>query len=199
LGKILIIYDSGYGATADAAKIIAKKLTSDGLDIDLCIVGMKDPVGYDAVIVGSPIRLSQCTPKIKDFLKKNHSALLRMQVAFFFTCMTVTNSESEIEFPLYIDSGFNDKNKTRARIRFMENNHTASYYLKHFLKIIPEISPLSISFFKGRLNMSNLSMFHYLVMRFAKFALPEIQNGDYLNKAAIQEWSGCLATRLKFG
>jgi hypothetical protein len=47
--------------------------------------------------------------------------------------------------------------------------------------------------------MSKLSMFHYLVMRFAKFALPEIQNGDYLNKAAIQEWSGCLAARLKFG
>lgn len=197
--KILITYDSGYGATADVAKTIAEKLTGEGLNVDLCIVGSKDPVGYDAAIVGSPIRLSQCTPKIKKFLKTNHFALSHIQVAFFFTCMCVTNNESELELPLYIDPGFNNPNQPRARIKLMEDNHAASYYLKYILKITPGISPLSISFFKGRLNTSKLSMFHRLIMRFAMFALPEIQNGDYLNKAAIRDWAGRLATRLKFG
>jgi menaquinone-dependent protoporphyrinogen IX oxidase len=199
LGKILVIYDSGYGATADAAKTIAGNLTGEGLNVDLSFVGLKDPVGYDAAIVGSPIRFGQCTPKIKKFLKTNHSALTRMQVAFFFTCMSVTNDISKLELPLYIDPIFNDPNKPRARIKIMENNHAASYYLNHFLKKIAGISPLSISFFKGGLNISKLSIFHRLVMRFAMFALPEIQNGDYLNKTAIRDWAGGLAIRLKYG
>ena len=199
MGKILVTYDSGYGATADAAKTIAGSLASEGLNVDLSLVGLKDPGGYDAALIGSPIRLSQCTPKIKKFLKRNQTALTCMQVAFFFTCMSVTYDESEIELPLYIDPCFYDPNKPRARIKLMENNHAASYYLKRFLKIIPGISPLGISYFKGRLNMSQLSMFHRLVMRFAMFALPEIQNGDYLNKVAMRDWAGRLATRLKSG
>jgi menaquinone-dependent protoporphyrinogen IX oxidase len=199
LGKILITYDSGYGATADAAKTIAEELANCGLDIDTCLVGMKDPVGYDAVIVGSPIRLGQCSSTIKNFLKKNHAAFMRMQVAFFFTCMSVNNDGAGNELPLYIDPQFNDPNKPHARIKLMENNHAASYYLRHFLKIIPGISPLSISFFKGRLNISKLSIFHGIIMRFAMFSLPEIQKGDYLNKTAIRDWTGRLANRLKFG
>jgi menaquinone-dependent protoporphyrinogen IX oxidase len=199
LGKILITYDSGYGATADAAKIIAEELVNSGLDVDICVVGMKDPVGYDAVIVGSPIWLSQCSPTIKKFLKKNYTALMCMQVAFFFTCMSVNNDGAENELPLYIDPQFNDPNKPHARIKLMENNHAASYYLRHFLKIIPGISPLSFSFFKGRLNISKLSLFHFIIMRFAMFALPEIQKGDYLNKTAIRDWTGRLVNRLKFG
>jgi hypothetical protein len=80
----------------------------------------------------------------------------------------------------------------------MENNHTALYYLKHFLKLVPGISPLGISFFKGRLNMAKLSTFHRLVMRFAMFALPEIQNGDYLNQVLIRDWVERLYAQMKF-
>lgn len=155
IGKILVIYDSGYGATADAAKTIAGTLTSQGLNVDLNPVGLRDPVGYDAVLVGSPIQFSQCTSVIKRFLKKYHTVLAGMHVAFFFTCMSVTMDESQIELPLYIDPCFLDPNKPRARIKLMENNHTASYYLKRILKAAPGISPLGISFFKGRLNMSD--------------------------------------------
>jgi hypothetical protein len=122
-----------------------------------------------------------------------------MQVGFFFTCMSITRDDAKIELPLFIDSRFNDPNKPRARIKFMERNHSASYYLKCIFKIMPGISPLSISFFKGRLDMHGLSMFHRLVMRLAMFALPEIKNGDYLNKAAIRDWAGSLATQIRSG
>lgn len=199
MAKILVIYDSGYGATAAAAETIAGILTSEGLNIDLSIIGLKKPIVYDAALIGSPIRLSQCTPRIKKFLKRNHSALSCMQVAFFFTCMSVINDEPNIDFPLHIDPCFNESNKPRARIKLMENNHAASYYLKSILKIIPGISPLSIAFFKGRLNVSKLSMFHRLVMRFAMFALPEIKDGDYLNEIVIRDWARSLATQLKSG
>jgi menaquinone-dependent protoporphyrinogen IX oxidase len=190
---------SGYGATEDAAKIISEQIINEGLNVDLSLVGSKDPAGYDVALIGSPIRLGQCSKKIKKFIKSNHTSLSRMQIGIFFTCMSITSDESQIEVPLYIDPRFNDPNKPRARMKFMEKNHTASYCLTCFLKIMPGIPPLSISFFKGRLNICRLSMFHRLIMQLAMFALPEIKNGDYLNKAAIQDWARRFAAQIKSG
>jgi hypothetical protein len=42
-------------------------------------------------------------------------------------------------------------------------------------------------------------MFHRLIMQLAMFALPEIKNGDYLNKAAIQDWARRFAAQIKSG
>jgi menaquinone-dependent protoporphyrinogen oxidase len=197
LGKILIVYDSGYGATKDAAETIATTLTEKGFNVDLHIDSMEELDGYDAAIIGSPIRLGRCSPKIKKFLKKHYTALSSMQVAFFFTCMSVTNDELEQDLSIYIDPSFSDSKKPLARLKVMENNHAASYYLKHFLKLAPGIMPLGISFFKGRLNLAKLSTFHRLVMRFAMFALPEIENGDYLNQVLIREWAQTISTQIK--
>ena len=197
MGKILVIYDSGYGATEDAAGTVAATLAEKGLNVDLRIAGLEDLVGYDAAIIGSPIRVGHCSPKIKRFLKKNYTALKSMKLAFFFTCMSVTNDELEQELPLYIDPSFSVSNKPHARIKLMENNHTASYYLKNFVKLTPGISVLGISFFKGRLKIGKLSIFHRLVMRFATFALPEIQNGDYLDHVLIRDWVERISTQMK--
>ena len=92
MGKVLIAYDSGYGATAAAAEIIAETLIEKGLNVDNRLVGSEDLTGYDALFVGSPIRLGRCTPGIKRFLKKNLTSLQERQVAFFFTCMSVTHN-----------------------------------------------------------------------------------------------------------
>lgn len=73
--KILVTYDSGYGATAFAAETIAANLTEKAMRVDLRPVGQEDLSGYDALFLGSPIRLGQCTLKIKKFLKKNLIAL----------------------------------------------------------------------------------------------------------------------------
>jgi menaquinone-dependent protoporphyrinogen IX oxidase len=199
LGKTLVTYDSGYGATAVAAETIAKTLAEKGLKVDLRLVGLEDLSGYAALLVGSPIRFGRCTPRIKRFLKKNLHALTFMQVGFFFTCMSLTNNEWEHELPLYVDPAFDDPSKPHARIRVMGNNHTVSYYLKHFFKLVPGIAPLGISFFKGRLNTAKLSPFHRLIMYFAMFSLPEIQNGDFLNPIAIRAWAESLFNRMKLG
>ena len=79
----------------------------------------------------------------------------------------------------------------------MENNHTVSYYLKHFLKLIPEITPLGIAFFKGRLQTAKLTPLHKLIMRFAMFALPEIQNGDFINPVVVRNWTDGLFSRME--
>ncbi|MBW1892303.1 MAG: hypothetical protein JRI91_01215 [Deltaproteobacteria bacterium] len=197
MGKILVTYDSGYGATAVAAETIAETLTEKGLRVDLRPVGLEDLSGYDVLFLGSPIRLGQCTPRIKRFLKKNLTALTCMRVAFFFTCMSVTNDELAQELPLYIDPSFSGPNKPHARIKLMENNHTVSYYLKHFLKFVPGVTPIGIAFFNGRLSTEKLIPVHRLIMWFAMFSLPEIENGDFLNPVAIGSWTKSLFCRMK--
>ena len=196
MGKILVTYDSGYGATAAVAEIIAETLAERGLMVDCHPISLENLSGYDVILVGSPIRLGRCTPKIKRFLKRNLAELASRQIGFFFTCMSVTHNELEQKLPLYIDPAFNDPNKPHARLSFMENNHTAAYYLKYFLKLLPGISPLGISFFKGRLNIAKLNPIHRLIMRFARFSLPEIQEGDFINPVLIRTWAENLSGRI---
>lgn len=192
MGKILVAYNSGYGATAHAAEIVAETLAGKGLIVDLYAVDLQNPnpSNYDALFIGSPIRLGRCTKEIKRFLKKHLSALTKhTRIAFFFTCMSVTNRSPQQVLPVYIDPSFSDPGKPPARIKSMENNHTVSYYLKQLFKFIPGITPLSIAFFKGRLDIAKLSLTHRLIMRFAMFTLPEIQNGNYLNQTIIRDWT----------
>jgi menaquinone-dependent protoporphyrinogen IX oxidase len=47
MGKILVTYHSGYGATAAAAKIIADTLTEKGFKVDLCDIGLEDLAKYN--------------------------------------------------------------------------------------------------------------------------------------------------------
>ncbi len=201
MGRILLTFDSGYGATAAVAEIVAETLREKEMEIDYHPVGPNDSLPgdfskYDGVVVGSPIRLGRCTPKIRKFLAGRRTELASTQVAFFFTCMSVTGNESTQRFPLYIDPSFNDPDRPHARIRMMEKNHAVSYYLKHFLKLIPGITPLAISFFKGNLNTEKLSYFHQLIMRFAMFALPEIRKGDFVNSAVVRSWAESLVSRM---
>lgn len=123
MGRILVTYDSRYGATTAAAETITETIIKEGLNVDLRRVGIADLSRCDVAIVGSPIRLGRCTPRIKRFLTKNLTALASIQVAFFFTCMSVTNNGLKIKFPMYIDPAFYNPNKPDARIGAMKNNH----------------------------------------------------------------------------
>lgn len=187
--KILVAYDSGYGATAAAARFIAEALAEQGSEVDLAPTGMQDLTNYGTIILGSPIRLGRCTSVIKRFLKNNGAALASKQTAFFFTCMSLQGHEYDSGLPLYIDPLFAEPNKPPARLRFMAKNHTVSYYLNQFLKLASGIEPVGIAFFKGCLHMAELRFLHGLIMRFAKFALPEIKDGDFLNPATVQAWA----------
>ena len=92
--------------------------------------------------VGSPIRLGRCTPRIKRFLKDNQARLAVSQTAFFFTCMSATAGEADQDQTLYVDPRFDAPDRPRPRLRAMERNHTARYYLDHFRKLIPGIRPV---------------------------------------------------------
>jgi len=195
--SILIVYDSGYGATESVAEIIGQSFLKRGNTVVTTPVpSAKDITEYDGLIVGSPMRFSRCTVKIKKFLTTNRNALSFIPVAFFFTCMSGMKTDSQYPYALYIDPSLNASSQSRRGLGFMKKNHAVSYYLKHFIKLIPGVDPLGIAFFKGRLKMDTLSLIHKIVMRFAMFTLPEIQEGDFINPSAVRTWAESLSKKL---
>jgi menaquinone-dependent protoporphyrinogen IX oxidase len=193
----LVVYDSGYGATGIVAGLVAETLTRRGSEVDVRAVGPGNVLDYDAVIVGSPIRFGRCTSRARRFLRRHRGALAQLPVAFFFTCMSVTRAACEAAFPLRVDPAFSASSAASRRTSFMERTHTASYYLEHFLELIPGITPVGIAFFKGNLDLARLSPVHRLVMRFAILSLPEIQEGEFLNPDLVRDWAEDLCARLE--
>ena len=192
--KMLVTYDSGYGATRIVSEIIEKTTSKYGIYVDLHPATSLNFDEYDAVVVGSPIRVGKCSHKIKKLLKSNCHVLPGKPVAFFFTCMSVTKFEDNKTLPLFVDPSFNISKKKLNKMSFMEKNHTTSYYLYHFNKLIDGLTPVSLAFFKGNLNLSELSFPHWLIMKFAMFFLPEIKEGNFISHDIVREWSEHLIT-----
>lgn len=195
--RILITYDSGYGATRQVAGLVADALTGLGSEVDVRRVGSGELRGCDAAIVGSPIRLGRCTRRTKRFLQGNRAALAGMPVAFFFTCMSVTRTADGLAFPLWVDPGFSATSRAQRAMGFMERTHTASYYLRHLLGSIPGITPVGVAFFRGNLDLAGLRPIHRLVMRLAMLALPEIREGRFVSSDRVREWAESLSSRLE--
>lgn len=190
--KVLVTYDSGYGATRIVAEIIEKTISKCGINVDLRPAASLNFDEYDAVVVGSPIRVGKCSDKIQKLLKNNCHLLLEKPVAFFFTCMSVTKYEDNETFPLFVDPGFNISKKQLNKINFMGKNHTSSYYIQNLKKLLNGLSPVSMAFFKGNLNLSELSFPHWFIMKFAMFFLPEIKEGNFISHDIVREWSNDL-------
>jgi len=195
--QILIVYDTKSGATADIAEIICEEFSKRGVKTEAKHVDDVDNLSsYDAVIVGSPIRLAKCTSKIKRFVKKNADDLASLPTAFYFACLSAIELANKplpnpnIQF--YADPSFDMKLRQRSEINFFEYLHTRWYYLKEFSKLIPQLKPVSIAFFKGRLDFSRISFTQRMIMSVALRLSDEIQKGEFFSPTAARAWAETL-------
>ena len=93
--KVMVIYDSQYGNTAQIAQVIADGLKSaakDAIEVDLRKIGdaRSDQLsGLDVLVVGSPTQRFSSTTAMRDFLKDiPKKALAGVSVAGFDTRLT---------------------------------------------------------------------------------------------------------------
>jgi len=192
--KILIVYDSEYGATQAVSKIVEKSLIKNGFDVDLFPIASHTLDDYDSIIVGSPIHVGKCSSKTAKFLKANHHLLLEKPLAFFFTCMSVTQNKVDKSVPLFIDPAFDLHSDQSKKLNFMGKKHTASFYFYNLKKILGEQNLVGLAFFKGNLDLSNLSLMHWFIMKLAMFFMPEIKEGNFVKQESIHKWSEDMAT-----
>ncbi len=95
-GKVLVAYASKTNATAQHAGAIAGALKGAGMNVDIVNLresGKPDLAGYDAVIIGSGVRIGRWYGPAKRFLKGKE--LAGKKVALFVACGMLADDPSK--------------------------------------------------------------------------------------------------------
>jgi len=171
--KILIIYDTKYGATRTIADKIQEVLCGQGAQVDMSLVKrIQDLTAYDAVIIGSAIINEQWRPDVLKFLKAQEDILATKPVAIFIVCGLLREDSAE-------------------------NRQTAQkYYIDRVLQKVPQVVPVgSAGLFAGVMDFSVLTpVDEFLIRALFGGMLPE---GDYRNFDKVTQWTNDILPLLK--
>jgi menaquinone-dependent protoporphyrinogen oxidase len=160
--KILVVYASWAGSTANVAETVGLTLSNDGIPVDVRpveeIKGSADLNSYRAVVAGSAIRAGKPHPDMLAFLKANGDVLSRAPVAYFVVCLTMQEDTEE-------------------------NRCTVRGYLDELLEKVPQVQPVGIGLFAGALNFKKLPLPMRLIMKAMK-----AEEGEFYDWDAVRQW-----------
>jgi menaquinone-dependent protoporphyrinogen oxidase len=142
------------------AEAIGQTLCETGAAVDVRLVGnVNDLSSYQAVILGSAIRMGKWLPETVEFLKKHQDALSRVPVAYFVVCLTMKDDTAD-------------------------NRRTALAFLDPVRKQVPQVKPVDIGLFAGAVDFNKLSFVYSLILKVK--GAPE---GDFRNWETIRTWA----------
>jgi menaquinone-dependent protoporphyrinogen oxidase len=96
MNKVLVAYASRYGSTAEVAQAIAEELCRRGQAADVhSVEDAVDLTAYDAVVVGSAIRMGRWLPAATQFVERHHAALRDVPTAFFTVHMLAIDDSEQ--------------------------------------------------------------------------------------------------------
>lgn len=139
--KVLVAYASRCGSTAEVAQAVADQLCRRGATVDVrTIEDVQDLTGYDAVVVGSAIRMGKWLPAAMNFVERNRPTLQAKQTAFYTVhLLNVDDSEAS----------------RQARAAYVAPVHAL-------------LTPQYEAFFAGKMEMGKLSLVDRLVAKMVK-------------------------------
>jgi menaquinone-dependent protoporphyrinogen oxidase len=139
--KILVAYGSKSGSTAEIAEFMASELVKKGLTVDLKPAkDVKSVDEYKTVIVGGPIWAGSWPGPVTDFVKKNKDNLKDKKVAYFLTCLSMTEEKEE---------------NRKAEEKYLEKERAM-------------VAPVSEGRFAGKMDSGKLNFFLKLMMKMMK-------------------------------
>lgn len=142
--KVLVTYASFAGSTGEVAEYVALTLREQGIEVDLAPVkAVKDLSGYQALAVGSAIRMGKVHPGTLTFLKKHQQQISKMPLAFFVVCMTMKEDTEE-------------------------NRCTVRGFLESVWQKVPAVNPANVGMFAGAVDYKKLRFPFNLFMRSAE-------------------------------
>lgn len=184
--KILVTYATNAGSTAKIAQAVADELTKTA-DVDVLpldkVTSLDD---YSAIVLGAPMIVGWHRGALA-FLKRNQTALSRVPLAIFVTCVNLTKTDETGlgDAPLFIDEKLPKAPKNPARLGIKENYSTPKNYLTPILKLVKAVS---IGIFGGSLQYFSMKWWQVPFVLLAIQAAP----GDKRNWKAISEWASQL-------
>ncbi len=188
--KILVTYATNAGSTAEVAEAIRDELASQGAVVDLRQVGEVTSLdGYLAVVVGAPM-IAGWHRDAQRFLRRNQEALSKVPVAYFITCVNLTQTgDSQVDgVPVYVDRELPKPPRNPQRLSLRENYASVRNYLRPSLKIAPFVKPVSVGIFAGKLELFRLKFFQ---MVFAMLVAGG-KAGDFRHWDEIRLWAAGL-------
>jgi menaquinone-dependent protoporphyrinogen oxidase len=130
--KILVTYATRGGSTFEVAECVAEVLRAAGAIVDVSYVtAVHEVQGYDAVVVGSAIRMGRWLPEAVAFIQTQHELLRHIPIAYFLVSGLLSNDTPE-------------------------TRRTALAFLDPVRKIL---EPTSIGLFAGKLDYSRMDGF----------------------------------------
>jgi len=186
--KAVIVFDTVSGSTAEMAKIIRDEIKIVSINI-FPVDDIQSLDGYDAVIIGSPIRFGGFTKKIKKFIKKYHHELLSKKIIFYFSSLYIVNIKEE-EKPavtLYFDPTLNIQKISKKEATPMDKTHSIGYYYKAISKQTNNIIPGAIAYFNGRLDLRKLNFFLRIFMKIVTLFTSKEKVGDFLHPKSVKK------------
>ncbi len=187
MSKILITYSTNSGSTTEVAEEIGKELLQAGNTVTVKPQNeITDLEEFDAVIIGAPM-IFGWHAATRSFIRKNRATLSTKKVAFFACAMRLTSVTGEVlpDVKLYLDPSLAAEPVKAGSLNLKERFTTTGYYLKPMLQAAPEVKPLSIAFFNGKLEMFRLKWWQ------AAFVMIVVQGvpGDYRDWDYIRTWA----------
>ena len=152
--KILITYASKAGSTAETAARMGEMLAGQNAQVDvLPAEKVGDLSAYQAVVLGSAIRMGQLLPEVVKFVEANQAVLQQKSFNVFFLCMTL-----EKDTP--------------------ENRQTVSAYLEPVRALV---KPASEGMFAGVMEPKKLSLLERMMMKAMKTPVGDFRNWEQIN------------------
>jgi menaquinone-dependent protoporphyrinogen oxidase len=158
--RILVTYASYAGTTGEVAEAIGQTLCEQGVAAD--VLPVKEVSGidtYSAVVVGGAIYMGRWLSGATKFVQTHRVALSRMPTAYFLVCGTLQEDTAE-------------------------NRRTVAAYLDPLRESVPEIQPVDVGLFAGRIDTTRVSFLYKLIIK--AIGTPE---GDFRDWDAIRDWA----------
>ncbi len=158
--KILITYATKAGSTVEIAAVIGESLSKRGFSVDVKPVSENPSLdGYQAVLMGSAIRMGSWLPEAVDCIRQNQAALNQLPTSIFTVHM--------------------------LNYRDDETSRTARQaYTAPVRELLPSADEI---FFRGKLDYQTLSFFDRMIAK--AVANPNDPPGDFRDWDAIRGWA----------
>lgn len=192
--RILIAYTTNAGTTGEVAQAIGDEIAKDSR----CSVEVKrleeisSLEAYNAVAIGAPMIFGWHRGAMK-FVKKNRESLSRLPVAYFITAMNLTRTEeTRLDgIPLAVDPVVARPVRRAGHLSFKERYSLPANYLRPVLKAAPNVRPVAVGFFGGKLAMYKMKWWQVLFV----LIFIQTQQGGSHNMPFIREWAASLRER----
>lgn len=106
--KVALVYATGAGQTAKVAEVIAASVRENGHTVDVFNAGQSrfrlELGGYDAAIVGSPVRGGKHLPLIRQFIASHREFLATRPCSFFSVSLSASSDKGRPNAQAVVDA-----------------------------------------------------------------------------------------------